>query len=190
MRVIAGRLRGRSLHSVRGEKTRPTTGRARAALFDWLGPDVADTRVLDLFAGTGAIGIEALSRGARHATFVERDRRACAVLRRNLADLELESLCRVLALEFRRAVARLVREGARFELVVADPPYGEGWVARLLAPDGAARLVAPEGCLVIEHDPREEIQEFTTPLVLRSSKTYGETRFDRFEPSPAEGDPA
>jgi 16S rRNA (guanine(966)-N(2))-methyltransferase RsmD len=181
MRVVAGALRGRRLRSVPGRTTRPTTERARSALFDWLGPIIGEARVLDLFAGTGAIGIEAISRGASHATFVERDRQARGILRENLEALELVSLTRVLGLEVERAVRRLVGEGERFELVFADAPHGEGWTARLLSEEAAPALLPPGGTLVVELDVREAVPEATGSLVLRESKRYGDTRFDRYE---------
>lgn len=181
MRVIAGRLRGRRLRSVPGWTTRPTTGRARAALFDWIGPDIREARVLDLFAGTGAIGVEALSRGASHVTFVERDRRVRSVLEENLESLGLVPMARVLALDFHRAVRRLVREGQPYDLLFADPPYGTGWIRRVLHPEALPRLLDSEGALVVERDSREPAPATTAPVVLRDSRSYGRTRFDRYE---------
>src|SRR5499427_9858939 len=96
MRVVSGELRGRRLLAAPGRETRPTSDRAKAGLFDWIGPRVAGARVLDLFAGTGALGIEALSRGAREAVFVERSRGALRALRRNLDELALGERARVL----------------------------------------------------------------------------------------------
>ena len=180
MRVIAGRLRGRALGSVPGSATRPTTARARAGLFDALGSIVRDARVLDLYAGTGALGIEALSRGARHATFVERDRRARTVLRENLTGLDLAGITRVLAMPVDRAVSELVAEGERFRLVFADPPYGEAWLSRRVTPDAVVRLLERGGFLVVERDQREPPLEGVEPLVLADSRRYGETRFDRY----------
>ncbi len=181
MRVVAGGLRGRRLRSVPGRTTRPTTERARAALFDWLGPTICGARVLDLFAGTGAIGIEAVSRGAAHATFVERDRRARGILRENLEVLDLVSLTRVLGTEVQRAIRRLVGEGERFDLVFADAPHGKGWTARLLRPTAAPSLLCEGGALVVELDVRETGPEATGALVLCESKRYGDTRFDWYE---------
>ena len=122
LRVTGGRLTGRRLRSLRGG-LRPTSDRVREALFARLGA-LPGVRVLDLYAGTGALGIEALSRGARSAVFVEREGRTRAVLRGNLGDLGVDAVARVVAGDAPRAVAALGRNGARFDLVLIDPPYG------------------------------------------------------------------
>lgn len=183
MRVIAGRLRGRTLRGTGGGATRPTSERARRGLFDWLGPALRDARVLDLFAGTGALGIEALSRGASHGTFVEQDRRACAALRRNLTDLRLEGVTRVMETSVERALRVLAAEGARFDLVLADPPYAERWLARLLRVEGVPSVLAPGASLVVQRDARESGGEGDGLETSCGSKVYGETRFDRYEPA-------
>lgn len=123
MRVVGGRLGGRRLHSVRAPGLRPTSDRVREAIFSILGATVEDAVVLDLFAGTGAMAIEAVSRGARSATCVERDPAVLRVLRRNLADLGLGEVILVrrgAALDFCR---RISEHGARFDVVFSDPPY-------------------------------------------------------------------
>ncbi len=180
MRVIAGRLRGRVLRSVPGSRTRPTTDRARAGLFDGLGPRVRGARALDLFAGTGALGIEALSRGASYCIFVERDRRACGVLHENLVQLELGSVSETLRIDVEAAVRELASAGERFDLIFADPPYGGPALPKLLEPDGLPRLLEPDGLLVVERDQRESAPADPAPLVVAGSRTYGETRFDRY----------
>src|SRR5580692_6775643 len=141
MRVIAGRLGGRRLTAPRGMATRPTSDRVREALFSALGP-LGGAAVLDLYAGTGALGIEALSRGAARATFVESARPALAALRDNLAALGLEGAARVLAMPVERAVTRL---GGAFDLVLADPPYAEtAHVPRVIEALAKAGALAPD----------------------------------------------
>jgi 16S rRNA (guanine(966)-N(2))-methyltransferase RsmD len=181
MRVIAGRFRGRAVRSAPGSGTRPTTGRARAALFDWIGTEVQGAQVLDLFAGTGAVGIEALSRGAVHATFVERDRRVLAVLRQNLDGFELAPVTRLLGGGVEGALRRLAREARRFELVFADPPYGEQWTERLLGPSAVPSVLARGGALFVERDHHIRGQAPPESVVLREFREYGSTRFERYE---------
>jgi 16S rRNA (guanine966-N2)-methyltransferase len=181
MRVVAGELRGRRIHSVPGRETRPTSDRARAGLFDWLGGRADDARVLDLFAGTGALGIEALSRGAREAVFVERARAALRVLRRNLEELELEARARIVEADLQRGLAPLARALGAFGLVLADPPYEGGWPARLLRDPALPSLVEPDGALVIERSARAQPEAPPAALRLRDSKRYGETAFDWWE---------
>lgn len=122
MRVVAGRLRGRRIESPRGDTTRPTTDKVREAVFNALGSlDIIDGgRVVDLFAGTGALGIEALSRGAAHCTFVERDRGALDVLRQNISTLGLSEQATVISGD----ATSLANAGIECDVLLADPPYG------------------------------------------------------------------
>ncbi|WP_437621733.1 16S rRNA (guanine(966)-N(2))-methyltransferase RsmD [Sorangium sp. So ce1151] len=174
MRVIAGRLGGRRLAAPRGEGTRPTADRVREALFSSLG-DVTGALVCDLYAGTGALGIEALSRGARRAVFVESGRPALATIRDNLAALGLDEAARVVPLPVERALD-LLRDEGPFDLALLDPPYAAlakaaAAAARLAGPLG---LLAPAGRLVLEHarrDPSPAIAGLTCAAV----RTYGDT---------------
>ncbi len=184
LRVVAGRLRGRSLETARGRDTRPTSERARAGLFDWIGPRVQGASVLDLFAGCGALGIEALSRGACGVVFVERARTAVVALRRNLAALDLEAVARVVPREAARVLGRPGDLGAPFDLVLADPPYAGSWAADLVSKPGTADLLAPGGVLVVERARRDPPAEVARDLVRSDGKTYGETAFDWYERSP------
>src|SRR5437879_10647177 len=123
MRVIAGSLKGRRLVVPRGTTTRPTGDQVRIALMDTLTPWLSGARVLDLFAGAGGVGLEALSRGALHATFVEREARAVAALDANIRALGAEAQARELRLDAGRALRRLAADGARFGIVFRDPPH-------------------------------------------------------------------
>jgi 16S rRNA (guanine966-N2)-methyltransferase len=167
MRIVAGQFKGRPLRAPRGARTRPTADRVREALFSILG-DVSGARVLDLFAGSGALGIEALSRGAASVTFVEKDPRAVAVVRRNLEAVGAEA-------EIRRrdAIGFLAAAEGRYDLVLVDPPYDSA--ARIAGPL-AERLpaVLAEGARVVtESDKRHPLE---LPLPLLRERTYGDTR--------------
>jgi 16S rRNA (guanine966-N2)-methyltransferase len=171
MRVIAGRLGGRRLVAPRGLTTRPTSDRVREALFSALG-DVSGAVVLDLYAGTGALGIEALSRGAASATFVESARPALAALRGNLSVLGIEALARVVAQPVARAAAAL---SGPFDLVFADPPYAAvAEVAAGFAALRAASALSPGARAVVEHASRDAAPPLAgfTP---RPSRAYGDT---------------
>ena len=172
MRVIAGTLGGRRLRAPRGSATRPTSDRVREALFSLLG-EVSGARVLDLFAGTGALGIEALSRGARSAVFVERDARALRALRANLASLELGGDRAEVRQAQVPAALRSARERAEtYDLVFIDPPYsrasdlGHG-LATLLPP-----LLETEARIVVESDRRAPLQ---LQARLERERSYGDT---------------
>ncbi|HEY2537449.1 MAG TPA: 16S rRNA (guanine(966)-N(2))-methyltransferase RsmD [Solirubrobacteraceae bacterium] len=172
MRVIAGRYGGRRLSAPKGRGTRPTSERVREALFAMLG-DIEGVRVLDLFAGTGALGIEALSRGAERAVFVECERAAIEVLRGNLAALGLGGE----EAQLRRDDAEQALRGARkrketYDLVLIDPPYGQAlqWEPRLSA--ALAGVLAPRARVVLEHDRRSTLD---LGLTLEKERRYGDT---------------
>jgi 16S rRNA (guanine966-N2)-methyltransferase len=151
MKIIAGALKGRRLVVPRGATTRPTADQVRIALMDTLMPRLPGARVLDLFAGAGGVGLEALSRGAATATFVERDPRALAALRANVAATGVADQVRLIRDDVGRALARLAREGARFDVVFLDPPYETdlaGSTVQALA-DGV--LLAPGALVVAQH---------------------------------------
>ena len=157
MRIVAGIWRGRTLLAPAGSATRPTADRVRQALFDmllhapWGGPAlIEDARVLDAFAGTGAFGLEALSRGAAHATFVEHDRAALAALRTNIAACSAGEHCTLLAMD-----ALSVPTGETADLAFLDPPYHSGLLARAIAHLRAVGRIAP-GCVVIAETARDE----------------------------------
>ncbi|MEA2363251.1 MAG: rRNA (guanine966-N2)-methyltransferase [Thermoleophilaceae bacterium] len=167
MRVVAGTFKGRRLEAPRGTRTRPTADRVREALFSILG-DVEGARVLDLYAGSGALGIEALSRGAGSAVFVERDARAAAAIERNLASLGVNArVARQDALRF------LTRADGPFDLVFCDPPYDSA--SRLAGPlaERLPALIAEHARIVTESDKRNPLE---LPLPLLTERTYGDTR--------------
>lgn len=181
MRVIAGVLKGRRLVTPRGATTRPTADQVRTALLDALGPWLPGARVLDLFAGAGGVGIEALSRGAAHATFVERDARAAAALRANVTTLGLEAATRVLQLDVRAALDRLAREGARFEIVFLDPPYETALGPETLAGLGDGRLTAPGAVVVAQHLTKRAPALAPLPALERfRARRFGETTLTFF----------
>ena len=152
MRIIAGKWKGRPLKSPQWEGLRPTSDRLRETLFNVLAPRIGGARVLDGYAGTGAIGIEALSRGAAHVTFVERDPRAAKLIEANLATLTDRANDRVIIrADFAQAAAQLV--GDPFDLIIVDPPYAHDSAARALA--AARPLAGPSTRVVVEHASRD-----------------------------------
>jgi 16S rRNA (guanine966-N2)-methyltransferase len=177
--VIAGRLGGRTLVAPPGVATRPTSDRVREALFSILG-DIAGRRVLDLYAGTGALGIEALSRGAVHATFVEHARPAVRALRQNIAALSLQAEANILSIRVERALSTMPWGPEAFHVVFMDPPYAEvkgGVLSRALAmaiEHGLCRSIHPHGDVVLEH-ASSDASPALPGLQLRDTRTYGDT---------------
>jgi 16S rRNA (guanine966-N2)-methyltransferase len=156
MRIIAGEAHGRRLKAPRGLHTRPTSARARESIFSRLAVrmDLDGVRVLDIFAGSGSLGIEALSRGAAHVTFVDSSRDAAAAIRANLAQLELSDRGRIVTSDVRRALGDLEGSRESFDLVFVDAPYKDDMSAEILAMLGAMRLLAPGGWIVVEQSKR------------------------------------
>jgi 16S rRNA (guanine966-N2)-methyltransferase len=174
VRILAGKWKGRRLDVPVG--ARPTSGRARAALFDLLGPDrIAGARVLDLFAGSGAVGLEAVSRGAVRAVLVEADPRALERTLERLGDPEVQ--VRIAPGPAASAIAALAREAERFDVVFADPPYGRGAEGEL---DRIAALLDPAGVLVVQADADSTPGAPQGMRALRS-RAYGRNVFHFFE---------
>jgi 16S rRNA (guanine966-N2)-methyltransferase len=176
MRIIAGSRKGARIFAPKGREVRPTGDRVREAVFNLIGP-VEGMEVLDLFAGSGAMGLEALSRGASSVTFVENDRSTAEVILRNLDKLQLKG-ADVLREDAARKLARDAAGGRRYDLVLVDPPYR--MLPRVL-PTLAAHLpavVAPGGIVIVESGAREEPE---LPLPQRTSRKYGSVRVTVFE---------
>jgi 16S rRNA (guanine966-N2)-methyltransferase len=173
MRIVGGTRRGRRLLPPRSSATRPTADRVRETLFNVLGQQLAGGDVLDLYAGTGALGLEALSRGAERAVLVDAAAEAADLCQRNAAALAFEGQVDVLRLRAEKAVERLLREGRRFTLAFADPPYAAragAWVVGAVAP-----LLTEGGTLVVEHDRREGLPETAGSLFRVDERRFGDT---------------
>lgn len=182
MRIVAGKWRGRPLRAPKGLAVRPTSDRVREAIFDILGERVAGASVLDLFAGSGALGLEALSRGASRAVFVESDPAAFAVLRKNVDTLgagEPDAW----QLDYRQALRRLRARSMRFDLVFLDPPYRKGLASDAAAALCRAGMVRAGGTVVVEEAFRAPETPFPEGWALSADRRYGDTRVMLFEVS-------
>ncbi len=149
MRIIAGTARSLPLKTVEGIDTRPTTDRIKETLFNIIAPDVPDAVFLDLFAGSGAIGLEAVSRGAKRAVFVDNNRKAVSVIRENIQFTGFDSQCEVLCMDFLAALKVLAGK-KRFDLVFLDPPYGKGLSACALAALSEYGLCGDDALVIVE----------------------------------------
>jgi len=181
MRVIAGAVKGRRLLAVPGEGTRPITDRAKEALFSILGDLVVGARVLDLFAGTGGVAIEALSRGAASATLVDLEPRAVATIRQNLARTGFEGAARVVRGDAFAVIGK--ESGAGYDLIyIAPPQYRGQWRRALEAVDRAPGLLADDGLVVVQIHPREEEPVVLTRLQEVDRRRYGSVRLLFYAP--------
>ena len=172
MRIIAGKARGIRLTALPGKDIRPTLDRVRESLFNILGPRMAEARFLDLFSGTGAIGLEALSRGATRVTFVDCDTQSLGTVRENLARTKLVGQVRCARLTLPKGLAEI---HGTFDIVFADPPYHYGDYDGLLTAIGQAPLLAPEALLVLKHQRGAKMPPAAGRLALSRDKSYGDT---------------
>ena len=177
MRIIAGQFKGRRLEALRGDGVRPTSDKLRETLFNIVAPRIDGARVLDVFAGTGALGLESLSRGAIHVVFIERDRRAAALIAANVARCGVADRCAII----RDTAERVLQDeiaGGPFDLVMLDPPYDYEPLGPVVAQAGAQ--LAPQGLLILEHASRRAAPEAEG---LRATRTVrsGDSSLTMFE---------
>jgi 16S rRNA (guanine966-N2)-methyltransferase len=201
VRVISGQAKGRPLKAVPGNATRPTTDKVKEALFSIIGPYFDGDKVLDLFAGTGGLGIEALSRGAGSAVFVDASPRSVEVVRRNLDVTKLADKAEVYRNDARKAIKVLERKGQPFELVFLDPPYAIVDCDAILAELADRGLVSDDAVAVVEHASsvsypdefsgfrrfRHAVYGETALSVYRYHKEAGREQTDSLEASDSEG---
>ncbi len=176
MRIISGRFGSRRIVAPKGLDTRPTLDRTRESLFNVLQGGIADARVLDLFAGSGSLGLEALSRGASFCVFCDKNREAVKALYKNISSLDAEDMSRVMLMDYLKAIDQLTHENEYFHLMFLDPPYVlDGSMA--LEKIASKELLRPDGLIVFERDAHAA---YTLPqgMSLKRSKKYGRTVLD------------
>ncbi len=183
MRIIAGQFRSRRLKTLAGVRTRPTSDRLRETLFNLIGAAVVDSVFADCYAGSGAVGLEALSRGARRAYFLESHRAASKVIRENLAALKIEEGYEILALDVCAGLKSLERKGVRLDLVFLDPPYQAAEeYRRALTSLGASSLLAPDALVVAEHSKRHTLADTYGALRRTRTRTQGDATLSFYRP--------
>lgn len=176
MRVIAGDARGQRLKAPKGSSVRPTADRVKESLFNILRSELAGARVLDLFAGTGSLAIEALSRGATEALLVDSSAISAKLIRDNLRRLGLTRSARVIMAPVRRALNSIASQGRPFDIIFLDPPYGEELLPQTIEIIAREKLLGPSGVIVAEHSTRDALQERYGPLERVDQRRYGDTR--------------
>lgn len=182
MRVIAGSLKSRILKAPKGAATRPTSDRLRESLFSILGFDlVRGSRVLDLFAGTGALGIEALSRGASSAVFIDSSKEAIQVITENIANLGLEEKSRIIRWDISKNLACL-KDESPFDLVFMDPPYGRNFTSKALLLLKKGGLVSESSRIICEYTKEDEFPASEEGFMIEDSRQYGKTFLSRLVP--------
>ncbi len=181
MRVIAGKLKRRQLLAVPGRQTRPTTDRHRETIFNILSANVENRYVLDLFAGTGALGIEALSRGAKRAVFIDKAPAALKVLKHNIENLQLSDQTSMIRWDIARNLNCLKETAPKFDLVFMDPPYHAHLVCTALAHLDRAQCLHPQALVLAEHTAAEPMDNLPSVCKLVDQRRFGKTLVSFFD---------
>jgi 16S rRNA (guanine(966)-N(2))-methyltransferase RsmD len=175
LRVIAGLARGHKLKTVKGIDTRPTSDKVKEAVFNIIAADIIDSTVLDAFAGTGSLGIEALSRGARKTIFMDKSPNSCGIIRENLAHTNLSEQAEVYVTDYKSGIERLCRKGYKFSLVFLDPPYNKNFIQDALKLLAKNDIITDDGIIVAEHSRSDNLPESYGRLKAVDTRKYGDT---------------
>ncbi len=183
MRVIAGQFKGRKLANLKGRKIRPTSDRIREAVFSILSQKIDNSMVLDLFAGTGALGIESLSRGAAKSVFVDKSKEAMKIINKNIELLKIKDKAEVF-LHDACAISNLkIVFDQKFDLIFMDPPYDKGFIVKAFENAGLLSMMKSNSIIIAEHSIRDNNIEKVAGLDLFDRRTYGETLISFFRKS-------
>ncbi|WP_028991671.1 16S rRNA (guanine(966)-N(2))-methyltransferase RsmD [Thermoanaerobacter thermocopriae] len=175
MRVIAGKLRGRKIKSIEGSEVRPTADRVKESLFNILMNKIEGSVFLDLFAGTGNIGIEALSRGAQFCYFVDKSLKSVKCIRENVAELNLIPFAKILHRDVLKVIEILDQNNTKFDIIFLDPPYYQNLAEKTLIKLGKAKLLKRGGIIIAQHHKNDKVKETYGNLVKVRENKYGET---------------
>ena len=175
MRVISGKVRGLKLNTPKNQDVRPTTDRVKENLFNMINSYIMDSNILDLFAGTGSLGIECLSRGAKNCVFIDISKESIAIVKSNIKKARVENESLVLNLDFKDAVSRLQSQKNKFDVIFMDPPYYKEMFVDALEKIDNANLLDEEGIIVVEHDTKDILPDKVNRLEKTKDKKYGNT---------------
>ncbi len=177
LRVISGVCKGRKLKSVRGIKTRPTADRVKESLFNIIALKIPDAMVLDLFAGTGALGIEALSRGAKYAVFIESNKKALSVINENILLCQMSGKAKTIQWDIAKNLNCIDSTNPPFDIVFMDPPYKENVITKTIDNLRKTGALKKETDIIFEHSAEEILQEEVTRYRILDQRQYGKTAF-------------
>lgn len=178
MRIITGRARGLQLTTPKNMDVRPTADRVKESLFNIIGSKIIGAAVLDLFAGTGNLGLESWSRGAEKITFIDESRESLRLVESNIKKCRAQADCTVIKGNAVHVIERLSAQGLRFDFAFCDPPYNKGWILKIITAATAHPVLNSGGYLVVERSQHEVITELPAQFELVRSEKYGETFID------------
>lgn len=180
LRVISGIAKGHKLKTIEGRTTRPTSDRVKEALFNIIADEIVDRNVLDVFAGTGSLGIEALSRGANRAVFLDKSMECCGIIKENLAHTKLADKAEVFSTDFATGIERLYRDGRKFDLIILDPPYNKNFIQETLKMLTKNDIMKDDGIIVAEHSTSDSLPGSIGRLESIDTRKYGDTMITIF----------
>ena len=175
LRVISGKARGLKLDTPKNQDVRPTTDRVKESLFNMINSYIMDSNILDLFAGTGSLGIECLSRGAKNCVFVDKSKDSINIVRSNVKKARVENESTILNVDFKDAVKRLSTQNQKFDVIFMDPPYYENMFIECLKSIDKFNLLDEDGIIVVEHDTKDKFPDNMGRLYKSRDKKYGNT---------------
>ena len=175
LRVISGKARGLKLNTPKNEDVRPTTDRVKESLFNIINFNIMDSNVLDLFAGTGSLGIECLSRGASKCVFVDNSKESMAIVKSNIKKARVENESITMNIDFKGAILNLGNKGEKFDIIFMDPPYYKNMFEDALSMVDQNNLLQEDGIIVVEHDTNDKFPESIGRLYKSRDKKYGKT---------------
>lgn len=178
MRIITGRARGLSLTVPKTYDVRPTADRVKESLFNIIGSKIIGAKVLDLFAGTGNLGLESWSRGAAAITFIDESKESLRLVKSNIAKCRAETDCTVIKGSAPQIAERLAAQGQRFDFAFCDPPYNKGWVQQIVAVLERSPFLAAGGYLIVERSAHDPLPPLPSTCELVRGSRYGETAVD------------
>ncbi|MFW6130926.1 MAG: 16S rRNA (guanine(966)-N(2))-methyltransferase RsmD [Atribacterota bacterium] len=180
MKIVAGMYKGFRLNTFKGREIRPTPSKVREAVFDMLGSSVIESDFLDLFAGTGAIGIEAFSRGAKKVTFVEINQRAIGLIKENLLKIYHDDFSNIIKNDFHKALERLSEQQRKYDIIFLDPPYKKNYLLKALLDIDQSRIFKKKSIIMLQHHTDEKVQGDFDKLEFMKGKKYGKSAITVF----------
>ena len=173
--MISGIAKGHILKTVKGTTTRPTSGRVKEALFNIIACNIENSTVLDTFAGTGSLGIEALSRGAGRAVFLDKSVECCQIIKENLSHTKLADKAEVYPTDFANGIEKLFKKGIQFDLILLDPPYNKNFIQETLKILIKNDIMKDDGIIIAEHSTSDSLSETIGRFELIDTRKYGDT---------------
>jgi 16S rRNA (guanine(966)-N(2))-methyltransferase RsmD len=175
LRVISGSAKGHGLKTIKGDTTRPTSDKVKGALYNIIAAYVEGSTVLDMFAGTGSLGIEALSRGAASAAFFDRSQQCCGIIKENLQHTKLTEKALVYNTDFSAGIEKMHREGHKFDIIIMDPPYNKNFIQEALKLLAINDIMMDDGIIIAEHSVMDKLPESCGKLKVIDTRKYGDT---------------